>query len=119
MQQSTGEIAEYSMELMRLNVQSLFDKEIETIVQKYVEVSTEAKACGSVAEPSTMCIENNLFAFAQTYFKPALKNVRENLEDTSMADDYVSVADCVDCGRASTARKLIHFLSLSAAENQL
>lgn len=38
MQQSTDELAEYSMELMRLNVQSLFDKEVETIVQKYVEV---------------------------------------------------------------------------------
>lgn len=39
MQQTTDELGEYSMELMRLNVQSLFDKEIETILQKYMEVS--------------------------------------------------------------------------------
>lgn len=32
------------------------------------------------------------FASAQTYFKPALKNVRDNLDDTSITDDYVSFA---------------------------
>lgn len=37
-QQITHEIAQNSMELMRLNVQELFDKEIELIVQKYTEV---------------------------------------------------------------------------------
>lgn len=49
MQQGTDEIAAYSMELMRLNVQSLFDKEIETVVKKYIEVSL--KLCGTVGIP--------------------------------------------------------------------
>lgn len=33
----------------------------------------------------------NFLLSSQTYFKPALKNVRENLDDTSITDDFVSV----------------------------
>lgn len=39
MQQTEFETAQYSMELMRQNVQHLFDKEIQSIVKKYIEVS--------------------------------------------------------------------------------
>lgn len=39
MKQTTDEIAEYSMELMRLNVQTLFDKEVDALLQKYTEVN--------------------------------------------------------------------------------
>lgn len=39
MQQTELETAQYSMELMRQNVQQLFDKEIQTVVRKYIEVS--------------------------------------------------------------------------------
>lgn len=39
MQQTEFETAQYSMELMRQNVQHLFDKEIENVLRKYIEVS--------------------------------------------------------------------------------
>lgn len=39
MQQTELETAQYSMELMRQNVQHLFDKEIQIVVRKYVEVN--------------------------------------------------------------------------------
>lgn len=39
MQQTELETAQYSMELMRQNVQHLFDKEIQIVVKKYIEVS--------------------------------------------------------------------------------
>lgn len=37
--QTELEIAQKSMELMRQNIQHLFDTEIQTIVQKYIEAS--------------------------------------------------------------------------------
>lgn len=40
MQQTELETAQQSMELMRENVQHLFDSEIQMIVQKYIEVIT-------------------------------------------------------------------------------
>lgn len=41
LEQTAHELAEHSMELMRLNIQHLFDKEIQIIVQKYIEVNEQ------------------------------------------------------------------------------
>lgn len=38
--QTSREIGERSMELLRMNIQELFDEEIDSIVQKYIEVSS-------------------------------------------------------------------------------
>lgn len=39
LQQTELETAQQSMELMRQNVQELFDSEVNVIIQKYIEVS--------------------------------------------------------------------------------
>lgn len=39
MQQTELEIAQQSMELMRQNIQHLFDSEVQVIIKKYIEVS--------------------------------------------------------------------------------
>lgn len=39
LQQTELETAQQSMELMRQNVQELFDSEVQAIVQKYIDVS--------------------------------------------------------------------------------
>lgn len=38
-QQTPHQIAEHSLDLLRLNIQDLFNDEIEKIVKKYIEVS--------------------------------------------------------------------------------
>lgn len=43
-QETALELAQSSMELMRCNVQHLFDREIQNVVDKYIEVS-EMLAC--------------------------------------------------------------------------
>lgn len=44
LQQTELETAQQSMELMRQNVQELFDNEVQVIIQKYIDVSD--KFCG-------------------------------------------------------------------------
>lgn len=39
MQQTEFETAQKSMELMRQNIQHLFDSEVQVIIQKYIEVN--------------------------------------------------------------------------------
>lgn len=39
MQQTELEIAQQSMELMRQNIQHLFDSEVQIIIKKYIDVS--------------------------------------------------------------------------------
>lgn len=83
-QQTPRQIAEHSMELLRLNIQDLFNKEVENIVKKYIDVSSLLR----------ICLQNrsskiNVY-FLQLYFKQAMKNVRENLGDTILDDNYVS-----------------------------
>ncbi|XP_055298585.1 deoxynucleotidyltransferase terminal-interacting protein 1 [Sitodiplosis mosellana] len=66
MNETELETAQQSMNLMRQNVQHLFDNEIQAIVQKYVE----------------------------TYFEPALKNIKENLENSGITDQYLKKMCC-------------------------
>ncbi|XP_031636141.1 uncharacterized protein LOC116349026 [Contarinia nasturtii] len=66
MHQSEFETAQQSMELMRQNIQHLFNAEIEVIVQRYIG----------------------------TYFEPALKNVKENLENAGITDQYLKKMSC-------------------------
>lgn len=63
LQQSEYEIAQHSMDLMRSNIQHLFDEEIQPIIKRYIE----------------------------TYFEPALKNVKDNLKSSGITETYVSL----------------------------
>ncbi|XP_037045884.1 deoxynucleotidyltransferase terminal-interacting protein 1 [Bradysia coprophila] len=64
--QSNSDIAIRSMEMMRINIQDEFDREINAIVKKYID----------------------------TFFKPALKNVKENLGENSVSVDCLQKMSC-------------------------
>lgn len=59
--QSSTDGAVRSLEILRSNLQTIFDKEIDVVVKKYIE----------------------------TFFVPALKNIKENLGDNSVNDDQI------------------------------
>lgn len=81
--QSNSDIAIRSMEMMRINIQDEFDREINAIVKKYIDVS----AAHNKAKFGLILSEEK---FPQTFFKPALKNVKENLGENSVSVDCVS-----------------------------
>lgn len=85
LQQTELETAQQSMELMRQNVQELFDSEIQVIVQKYIDVSNRIIRLNFSIQ---FGLKQRYFDF-QTYFEPALKNIKENLENSGITDQYV------------------------------
>lgn len=84
--QSDLEIACHSLELMRINLQDAFNKEVDVIVKKYIQVCIRSKFL--LAHIQHMVITSLLFG--QMYFRPAMTNIKENLIKTVLNDDYVS-----------------------------
>ncbi|EAT48217.1 AAEL000721-PA [Aedes aegypti] len=64
--QSAGDAALKSLELLRANIQYLFDKEIEVVVKK----------------------------FSSLFFIPAIKNIKENLGESAISDDTLKTLYC-------------------------
>jgi len=64
--QTDLELACNSIELMRVNIQESFDKEINVIINK----------------------------FLQTYFRPAIRNIKENLDNSVLTDDFYFNISC-------------------------
>ncbi|XP_050074590.1 uncharacterized protein LOC126562191 [Anopheles maculipalpis] len=64
--QTANDAAIKSLELLRANIQCYFDKEVDTIVKK----------------------------FHQTYFVPAIRNIKENLGDGAISDEALKSVFC-------------------------
>ncbi|XP_065079758.1 deoxynucleotidyltransferase terminal-interacting protein 1 [Ochlerotatus camptorhynchus] len=64
--QSAGEAALKSLELLRANIQYLFDKEIEVVIKK----------------------------FSSLFFIPAIKNIKENLGESAISEETLKAIYC-------------------------
>ncbi|XP_062549766.1 deoxynucleotidyltransferase terminal-interacting protein 1 [Armigeres subalbatus] len=64
--QSVGDTAMKSLELLRANIQYLFDKEIEVVVKK----------------------------FSSLFFIPAIKNIKENLGESAISEETLKTIYC-------------------------
>jgi snurportin-1 len=60
---SANEASTKSLELLRMNIQTIFDKEIDVVIKKFV----------------------------QLFFVPAIKNIKENLGENSISDEQVTL----------------------------
>lgn len=81
--QTNSEWADQSLELMRENIQDLFDKEVDAIVRRFIEVR-----CVQIQKR----VELREICF-QTYFQSAMTNIKENICNTISTDDCVSFTD--------------------------
>ncbi|KAL9910690.1 uncharacterized protein ACN427_005235 isoform 1-T1 [Glossina fuscipes fuscipes] len=78
---TAAESAMRSLELVRIAVQSSFDKEIDELIKKFVE----------------------------NYFKPAYKNIKENLGQGSVSEDAFQKMSCALLENAKSQYKIYRF----------
>ncbi|XP_065371000.1 uncharacterized protein LOC135963158 [Calliphora vicina] len=78
---SSSESAMRSLELVRIAVQSAFDKEIDEMVKHFIE----------------------------TYFKPAFSNIKENLGQGAINDDALQKMSCALLENAKSQYKILRY----------
>ncbi|KNC23300.1 hypothetical protein FF38_10729 [Lucilia cuprina] len=89
---SSAESAMRSLELVRIAVQSAFDKEIDEMVKHFIE----------------------------TYFKPAFSNIKENLGQGAINDDALQKMSCALLENAKSQYKILRYKpQLSTTSNSI
>ncbi|XP_013115168.2 serine-rich adhesin for platelets [Stomoxys calcitrans] len=87
MSSSSAESGMRSLELVRIAVQTAFDKEIDELVKQYIE----------------------------TYFKPAFNNIKENLGQGAVNEDALQKMSCALLENAKSQYKILRFKPQSSA----